>query len=118
MHYQRLNKGTTPRNKIEVPHRRKGEKKKKIATCVRINRWQKSLVIFAGDKIRRDRRIKSPSVSPALSRSYSVMYRITTWDKSTQKGIKNKQRKQQQQQNKIQRNLNFQSAGRPQCDHF
>ena len=88
MHYQRLSKGTTPRNKIEVPHRRKGEKKK-IAKCVRINQWQKSLVIFAGDKIRRDRRIKSPSVSPALSRSYSVMYRITTWDKSTQKEIKN-----------------------------
>ena len=38
----------------------------KIARCVRINRWRKSLAIFAGDQIRRDRRIKSPGVSPAL----------------------------------------------------
>ena len=41
----------------------------KVAKCVRIKRWRKSLVIFAGDQIRRDQRIKSPSASPAL-RSY------------------------------------------------
>ena len=41
----------------------------KIARCVRINRWRKSLAIFAGDQIRRDRRIKSPGVSPALESS-------------------------------------------------
>ena len=40
---------------------------KKIARCVRINRWRKSQAIFAGDQIRRDRRIKSPGVSPALA---------------------------------------------------
>ena len=39
---------------------------KKIAKCVRINRWQKSLAIFAGYQIRRDRRIKSPGVSLVL----------------------------------------------------
>ena len=39
---------------------------KKIAKCVHINRWQKSLVIFASDQIFRDRRIKRPGVSPAL----------------------------------------------------
>ena len=38
----------------------------KIARCVRINRWRKSPPIFAGDQIRRDRRIKSPGVSLAL----------------------------------------------------
>ena len=38
----------------------------KIARCVLINRWRKSLAIFAGDQIRRDRRIKSPGVSLAL----------------------------------------------------
>ena len=37
----------------------------KIARCVRINRWRKSLTIFAGDQIRRDRRIISPGVSLA-----------------------------------------------------
>ena len=39
----------------------------KIARCVRINRWRKLLAIFACDQIRRDRRIKSPGVSPALA---------------------------------------------------
>ena len=38
----------------------------KIAKCVRNNWWRKSLAIFAADPIRRDRRIKSPSVSSAL----------------------------------------------------
>ena len=38
---------------------------KKIVRCVRINRWRKTLAIFAGDQIRRNRRIKSPGVSPA-----------------------------------------------------
>ena len=37
----------------------------KIARCVHINRWRKSLAIFVGDQIRRDGRIKSPGVSPA-----------------------------------------------------
>ena len=46
-------------NNAEVPSA------KKIARCARINRWRKSLAIFAGDQIRRDRRIKSPVVSPA-----------------------------------------------------
>ena len=41
---------------------------KKIARCVRINRWRKSFAIFAGDQIRSDRRIKSPGVSPNLER--------------------------------------------------
>ena len=53
-----------PGNKVEVPHRR--DRRKKVARCVRINRWRKSLAIFAGDQIRRDRPIKSPGVSPAL----------------------------------------------------
>ena len=52
-------------NKVEAPHRR--DRRKKIARCVRINRWRKSLAIFAGDQILRDRRIKSPGVSPALA---------------------------------------------------
>ena len=30
--------------------------------------WRKLLTIFDGDRIRRDRRIKSPGVSPALSK--------------------------------------------------
>ena len=34
------------------------DRRKKIARCVRINRWRKSLAIFAGDQIRCDRRIK------------------------------------------------------------
>ena len=51
-----------PENKLEVPHHR--DRGKNIAKCVRINRWRKSLAIFAGDQIRRDRRIKSPGVSP------------------------------------------------------
>ena len=42
---------------------------KKNDRCVLINRWRKSLAIFADDQIRRDRRIKSPSVSLALDYS-------------------------------------------------
>ena len=49
-----------PRNKLEVPYR-----PKKNAKCVRINRWRKSLRAIFADDIRRDRRIKSLSVSPA-----------------------------------------------------
>ena len=40
--------------------------REKIAKFVRINRGRKSLAIFAGDQILRDRRIKSPGVSPPL----------------------------------------------------
>ena len=47
----------------KVPHRR--DRRKTIAMCVRINRWRKSLAYFADAQIFRDRRIKSPSVSPA-----------------------------------------------------
>ena len=47
----------------KLPHRR--NRRKKIARCVRINRWRKSLAIFTGDQIRRDRCIKSPGVSLA-----------------------------------------------------
>ena len=38
---------------------------KKIARCVRINRWRKSLAISARDQSRCDWRIKSPDVSLA-----------------------------------------------------
>ena len=40
----------------KLSHRR--DQRKKIARCVHINRRRKSLAIFAGDQIRRDRRIK------------------------------------------------------------
>ena len=52
-----------PGNNAKVPHRR--DRRKTIAMCVRINRWRKSLAYFADAQIFRDRRIKSPSVSPA-----------------------------------------------------
>ena len=35
----------------------------KSARCVHIGRWRKSLAIFAGFQIRRDRRLKSPALS-------------------------------------------------------
>ena len=49
-----------------------GEKNHQVS-CVHINRWRKSLAIFAGHQIRRDRHIKSPGVSPAL-RSWQFHY--------------------------------------------
>ena len=39
-------------------HEQRCDRRKKIARCVRINRWRKSIAIFAGDQIRCDRRIK------------------------------------------------------------
>ena len=47
---------------------------KKIAKCVRFNRWRKSLMIFAGDQICRDRRIKSPGVSLPFSVSVPAIF--------------------------------------------
>ena len=45
----------------------------KIAKCARINQRRNSLAIFAGDQNRRDRRIKSPSVSLALENVFLVL---------------------------------------------
>ena len=50
---------------------------KKIARCVRINRWRKSLAIFAGNQIRRDRHIKSLGVSSALQLFRLFLFRNT-----------------------------------------
>ena len=47
---------------------------KKIAKCARFNRWRKSLTIFAGDQICRNRSIKSPGVSLALSVSVPAIF--------------------------------------------
>ena len=41
-----------------LSHEQRRDRRKKIARCVRINRWRKSLAIFAGDQICCDRRIK------------------------------------------------------------
>ena len=41
-------------------------KEKKIAECVRNQPRPNSLAIFAGDRVCRDRRLKSLHVSPAL----------------------------------------------------
>ena len=38
--------------------------------------WRKWLTIFDGDRIRRDRRIKSPGVSPALSKKLQTVYNL------------------------------------------
>ena len=45
----------------------------KIAKCVRSDLWRKSLATLAGDQIRRDRLIKSPSVSSAQDASIKQM---------------------------------------------
>ena len=50
-----------PGNKVQVPHHHDW-RKKSPAVSASIG---KSLAIFAGDQIRRDRRIKSLGVSPA-----------------------------------------------------
>ena len=48
-----------PGNKLEMPHRRDRRKNRQVCP-------HQSVAKIACDQIRRDRRIKSPSVSPAL----------------------------------------------------
>ena len=54
-----------PGNKVEVPHRR--DQRKKLPVVSSSIGGENRFAIFAGDQIRRDRRIKSSGVSPALT---------------------------------------------------
>ena len=58
-----------PGNKLEVPHR--CDRRKKSPSVSASIDGENRIATFAGDQIRRDRRIKSPGVSPAL-RTYKV----------------------------------------------
>ena len=52
-----------PGNKVDVPHRRDRQKKKSTGVSASIG--GENRLRFSGDQIHRDRRIKSPGVSPA-----------------------------------------------------
>ena len=67
-----------------LSHEQRRDRRKKIARCVRINRWRKSLAIFAGDQIRCDRRIKCQVcrqlkayyILRRMAESYSLLRRL------------------------------------------
>ena len=58
-----------------LSHEQRRDRRKKIARCVRINRWRKSLAIFAGDHIRCDRRIKCQVCRQF--KAYCILRRMT-----------------------------------------